>query len=350
MKRHFKTASSLIAAVFLLCTFTLPGGAAALQKDKAANYISTQTDGYTVKQSVSPQNYQAMQSSLTKQGLSKREVNRQILEETDFVKEGSASFERVLDAMEDGDAIETITQYIKVTPSGQEIRMTKDAFEQDAAEEMIKRSAQVRAPSQDIGGTEEPPSSYNGYVRMAISYIRNIREGNQYFYLSLGLLEWVIMPVTRMTDAMSFYSDSLVWSDKNSNQYKDYWLVWEADYKETDAGYINYGKEYTETDAHKVEKNPGGFYFSFRLPSTISYLNYTKTYTRFQIIISGWGELKNNNINTFELFLQYAHKKIGISTEASFSWSTGVNPGVVFSFSIIPELQTTYYRLTKKVA
>lgn len=348
MKRRRKAFSSLAAAAMLLCAFTLPGGAAALQKDKAANYIRTQTDGYTVKQSVSPENYQAMQSSLAKQGLTKREINRQLLIETGFLKESDISLQHVLDAMETGDAIETVTQYVKVTPSGQEIHMGKDAFERESANVITERTGQTRAPSQDIGGTEEPPSSYNGYVRMAITYIRNKQAPNKYFYLSMGLLEWVIMPATRMTDAMSFYSDSLVWNDKNSNQYKDYWLVWEADYRETDVGYTNYGKEYTETDAHKVEKNPGGFYFSFRLPSTITYLNYTKTYTRFQIIISGIGELQNNNINTFELFLQYAHKKIGISTDASFSWSVGTKyPGV--TFSIFPNVGNTYYRLTKKV-
>ena len=35
-------------------------------------------------------------------------------------------------------------------------------------EEASKQNRQLRAPSEDYGGTEEPPSSYDGYVRMGI--------------------------------------------------------------------------------------------------------------------------------------------------------------------------------------
>lgn len=348
MKRRFKAFSSLAAAMLLLCAFTLPGGAAALQKDKAANYICTRTDGYTVKQSVSPQNYQAMQSSLARQGMTKREMNRQILAETEFLKDSDPAFEAILDAMEGGASLEVTTQYIKETPSGQKIQMNKVAFERAVMEETSKQSRQLRAPSEDHGGTEEPPSSYNGYVKMAILYVHTVK-GTKHLYGAFGTLEWVTMPFTRMTDAMSFYSNALTWEDKNSNQYNNYMLFWTADYKETDAaGYVNYGQEYTETNARKAEKFPSGFYFSFRLPVNFSYMEYTKTYTRFQITIAGSGELSNNNINTFELFLQYAHKRLGLSSDVSFSWSVGNKyPGV--TFSIFPNVGNTYYRLSKKV-
>ena len=35
-------------------------------------------------------------------------------------------------------------------------------------EEASKQNRQLRAPSEDYGDTEEPPSSYDGYVRMGI--------------------------------------------------------------------------------------------------------------------------------------------------------------------------------------
>ena len=35
-------------------------------------------------------------------------------------------------------------------------------------EEASKQNRQLRAPSEDYGGTEEPPPSYDGYVRMGI--------------------------------------------------------------------------------------------------------------------------------------------------------------------------------------
>lgn len=347
MKRHFKTASSLIAAVFLLCTFTLPGGAAALQKDKAANYISTQTDGYTVKQSVSPQNYQAMQASLAKQGLSKREVNRQILKETGFTREDDPAFEAVLNAMEGGTSVEVTTQYIKETPSGQKIQMNKVSFERAVMEETSKQSRQLRAPSEDHGGTEEPPSSYNGYVRIAVLYVHTVK-GTRHYYGSFGTLEWVIMPFTRMTDAMSIYASDLAWEDKNSNQYGNYAYFWGADYQEKDTGYTNYDSEYVEKDAHDVQQFPNGFYYSFRLPPNVSYMNYQKIYTRFQITVGGAGELKNNNINTFNFYLKYAHNRLRISSSLSFGWSSGDKyPGV--SFSLTPNLGATYYGLSTKV-
>ncbi len=342
MKSGFKTVSCFVTVAALLGSLVLPGRAAALQQDTVANYICTQLNGYTVEQSISSENYQRMQASLAKQGLSKRHINRQFLKETGFIQENDPAFEPVLNAMQKGDSVKVSTQYIKTTPSGQSVLMSKRSFEQEAA-------AQMRAPSSDYGSTEEPPSSYNGYVRMAIMYVHKM-EGTKHQYGAFGTLEWVIMPFTRMTDAMSFYSNALTWEDKNSNQYNNYTLFETADYIETDSSNYSYsGQEYTETNAQKVEKFPSGFYFSFRFPSNISHMEYMRTYTRFQVTIAGAGELSNNNINTFELFLQYAHKKIGVSTDASFSWSTGQNPGVVFSFSLIPTLGATYYRLTKKV-
>lgn len=347
MKRRFKAFSSLAAAMLLLCAFTLPGGAAALQKDKAANYINTQTDGYAVKQSVSPQNYQAMQSALARQGLSKREMNRQILAETEFLKDSDPAFEAVLDAMEGGTSVEVTTQYIKETPSGQKIQMNKVAFERAVMEETSKQSRQLRAPREDHGGTEEPPSSYNGYVKMAILYVHTVK-GTKHYYGAFGTLEWVTMPFTRMTDAMSFYASDLAWENKNSDQYSNYAYFWNADYKETDTGYTNYGSDYSEKDAHDVQQFPDGFYYSFRLPPTITYLNYQKVYTRFQITIGGSGELKNNHINSFNFYLKYAHNRLRVSSSLSFGWSSGEKyPGV--SFSLTPNLGATYYGLSVKV-
>lgn len=277
-------------------------------------------------------------------------MNRQILKETGFTRENDPAFEAILDAMEGGSSFEVITQYIKETPSGQKIQMRKESFERAVMEEAAKQNRQLRAPGEDYGGTEEPPSSYDGYVRMAVLYVHTVK-GTKHYYGSFGTLEWVIMPFTRMTDAMSFYADDLSWNNKNSNNYGDYGFFWTADYTER---YAATNKTYQrseseERDAHTVERFHDGFYYKFHLPSDAVLSGGQIIYTRFQITICGLGELKNNSTNSFNITLKYAHTRLRISSDLSFSWSTGGKyPGV--TFSLAPSIGTTYYGLPCKVS
>lgn len=52
-------------------------------------------------------------------------------------------------------------------------------------EEASKQNRQLRAPSEDYGGMEEPPSSYDGYVRMGIHICTPV-NGTRHYYGSFG--------------------------------------------------------------------------------------------------------------------------------------------------------------------
>lgn len=128
-------------------------------------------------------------------------------------------------------------------------------------------------------------------------------------------------------------------------------IFWTADYTER---YAATNKTYQrseseEWDAHTVERFHDGFYYKFHLPSDAVLSGGQIIYTRFQITICGLGESKNNSTNSFHITLKYAHTRLRISSDLSFSWSTGGKyPGV--TFSLAPSIGTTYYGLPCKVS
>ncbi len=98
-----------------------------------------------------------------------------------------------------------------------------------------------------------------------------------------------------------------------------------------------------------VERFHDGFYYKFHLPSDAVLSGGQIIYTRFQITICGLGESKNNSTNSFHITLKYAHTRLRITSDLSFSWSTGGKyPGV--TFSLAPSIGTTYYGLPCKVS
>ncbi|NLA76978.1 MAG: hypothetical protein GX851_03980, partial [Clostridiales bacterium] len=152
---------------------------------------------------------------------------------------------------------------------------------------------------------------------------------------------WLIDPVSRLTDAISFGSSSFLWANENTNSYEFSLL-----YDETVTYYNQNGtvtnevttevEEYTERDP---EIHENGFFYTFNLPNNLPRTFDSSSSTKrsdFSAVICGTCEPKAAPVSStaYMLVLTYVHIQFTVNAGLSFGWSSGDGFGVSISASL----------------
>lgn len=260
---------------------------------------------------------------------------------------------QVLKEMDEADAVVYASQYLEIDKNGDPQQISEEQCMREVLKERLKptsfgqeqpnSSPIVRSPHKPADGTSE--TSSNGYLSLGILYFYT---ASNHSYGFVGAAEWLIMPASRFTDAISLYASDVAWNNKAIDNYGAevnttcMLTIGQYDSKPQSST--------TQYDYKSANRFPDGFYYTWTLPANTQAPNASGvriTYQNMSIQIAGKAQLKNNNINTFNVYLSYEHRQLHISPSASFGWTTGSLPGV--SITGVLSAEKKHYGLSLKV-
>lgn len=353
MYRNMKKAGTVLCAICLAVAFTLPAYCMGLEQPQAVTaYIEEETNGFAETKQLTDSNYRMAKERLLQTGKSEKQANRAILDALGFMEGSQAGREKVLSLMENTSAIEVQSQYFQVDDLGEQRPLTREQCIQRAkrahdAQRETQQAAQAFSaapmalfPERSIDSLWE--NSTDGYLELSIAYLydRDMRK-----FIFIGYANWLKIPFTRATDALSLYCSDTAWHNKEPGKYGAV-VETQFDQQVIQNNVVVSQKTFNttqESDYRNVVSQPQGFYYQWKLPSNITTGEVRVYYKQLTITITGQANLKATGEKGFNVFLNYAHRKIKLFVDVQFGWSTGNIPGVSFVGGL--EFQKAYYPL-----